>query len=273
MFENPLEMLYCFFITNISNERKNFLLEKFEHFRLEKSDVNTLRILLHGPVGAGKSSFFNSLDSALKGRITGRAPTDSMAGLSFTLKPNIYKLKMEETTLPIELIDTRGMENEAGIGMKIDDIIRILQGHFDNESDQPKNAVKNKPLKDKIHCLVSVLPANNISIMGDDVIIQMRNIRLKARDFGIPQAMIVTKVDEACPEVLKNIRNIYSSRKIKDKLEKCCQRLGVPMSYIYPVKNYHAEQTTNTEMDILILQGMLNIVNFAKDYVDDQRDM
>nr|XP_055061936.1 interferon-induced protein 44-like [Misgurnus anguillicaudatus] len=255
-----------------SDEKKKFLLEKFECFRLGNSDVNTLRILLHGPVGAGKSSFFNSVDSALKGRITGRARADSMAGTSFTMKPKIYKLKMEETTLPIELIDTRGMENESGIGMKIDDIVRILQGHFENESDQPKNAEKNKPLKDKIHCLVSVLPANNISIMGDDVIIQMRNIRLKARDFGIPQAMIVTKVDEACPEVQKNIKNIYSSRKIKQKMEECCQRLGVPMSYIYPVKNYHEEQTTNTEMDILILQAMLNIVNFAKDYVDDQRD-
>lgn len=52
-----------------------------------------------------------------------------------------------------------------------------------NMQDIPINA-EQKTLKDKIHCLVSVLPANTITLTDDDVISQMRAVRLKARDFG-----------------------------------------------------------------------------------------
>lgn len=40
------------------------------------------------------------------------------------------------------------------------------------------------------------------------------------------------------------------------------------MRHIFPVKNYHEEITTNTEMDILILTSVTNIVNFASDFVN-----
>lgn len=55
-------------------------------------------------------------------------------------------------------------------------------------------------------------------------------------------------------------------------MEQCQARLGVPMCYIYPIKNYHDEHTTNTELDILILKAVLNIVNFASDYVKDHKE-
>lgn len=51
----------------------------------------------------------------------------------FCFQTKEYELKMEETTLsqlPFTLIDTRGIEEECGNGMKINDIIRILQGHI-----------------------------------------------------------------------------------------------------------------------------------------------
>ncbi len=53
-------------------------------------------------------------------------------------------------------------------------------------------------------------------------------------------------------------------------MEECSNNLGVPVSYIYPVKNYHEERATNATMDILILDALQHIVNFANDYVEDQ---
>ncbi len=54
------------------------------------------------------------------------------------------------------------------------------------------------------------------------------------------------------------------------QMEVCSQRLGVPVSYIFPVRNYHEESATNATMDILILDALQHIVNFANDYVEDQ---
>lgn len=55
-------------------------------------------------------------------------------------------------------------------------------------------------------------------------------------------------------------------------MELCSDKLGVPMNCIFPVKNYHQEDGTNINMDILIFKAMLNIVNFASDFVEDQVD-
>lgn len=43
---------------------------------------------------------------------------------------------------------------------------------------------KNPILKDKIHCLVAVLPANTVSGIDEKIIKQLREVREKARDLG-----------------------------------------------------------------------------------------
>lgn len=66
------------------NRSKGENLDYVKSYQPRKKGVH-LRILLHGPVGAGKSSFINSVDSILQGRITGRALTDhGTTGSSFT---------------------------------------------------------------------------------------------------------------------------------------------------------------------------------------------
>lgn len=61
-----------------------------ENYRPKKKETN-LRILLHGPVGAGKSSFINSVSSCLRGKInSNKAFTDATFGNSFTTIVSIY---------------------------------------------------------------------------------------------------------------------------------------------------------------------------------------
>ncbi|KAK3530268.1 hypothetical protein QTP86_022419 [Hemibagrus guttatus] len=83
---------------------------------------------------------------------------------------------------------------------------------------------------------------------------------------GIPQVVIMTKVDVACPHVKENLKMIYRSKKIKERMEQCSNDLGIPLTYIFPVKNYHEEINNNNEIDILLLMALTSIVNFANDF-------
>ncbi|KAI2657854.1 Interferon-induced protein 44 [Labeo rohita] len=189
----------------------------------------------------------------------------------------IHKFKDKaDTFYPFTFTDIAGMDSEDA-SMKPDDIITTLKGHINDgytfnprqpiTEDDPKY-IKNPELKDRIHCLVGIIPADTFSMMHE-VIEKMKAVREKAR---IPQAVIMTKVDEACPLVKVNLEKIYTSKKIKQKMEELSNSLGVPVSYIYPVKNYHEERVTNAKLDVLILDALQNIVNFASDYVEDQID-
>ncbi len=66
------------------------------------------------------------------------------------------------------------------------------------------------------------------------------------------------------------VRACARARAFSLQMEVCSHRLGVPVSYIFPVKNYFEESATNAAMDLLILDALQNIVNFANDYVEDQ---
>lgn len=51
-------------------------------------------------------------------------------------------------------------------------------------TEEDPNYIGNPELKDRIHCLVAVLPANTCSIMDEKVFEQMKVVREKARDLG-----------------------------------------------------------------------------------------
>ncbi|XP_063327740.1 interferon-induced protein 44-like isoform X2 [Pelmatolapia mariae] len=184
-------------------------IQYINNYQPHNSELQLLRILLHGPVGAGKSSFINSVDTLLRGRMTTQALADATSGTSFTKK-------------------------------------------FNPESSLSEHDNKVPTLNDKVHVLVSVIDANKIKLMSDDIIKQMRDVRLAASDMGIPQMLILTKIDEACPEVKGNIRNVYKSSHLKEQ-------------------NYHSEIQTDDDVDTLILAALKQMIDFGEDYVNNCR--
>ncbi|XP_045571451.1 interferon-induced protein 44 isoform X4 [Salmo salar] len=194
------------------------------------ADIEHVRILLDGPVGAGKSSFINSINNIFQNKTTSKALADSaMADQSFTITFN-----------PISPL-TEGD-----------------RGYNDNPSSS-----------DRAHCLVSLMPADKISLIDDDVVKKMRTIRLVARDLGIPQVVILTRVDLACPLVKKNLKEVYQSKYIKNMMKTCSIRLGVPVNCILPVKNYHEEIDLDKDMDVLLLRALKQIIDFGDDFLKE----
>ncbi|XP_066517478.1 interferon-induced protein 44-like [Hoplias malabaricus] len=264
-----------------SDANKKQILCKLKNFKLMTSEVTSLKILLHGPVGTGKSSFINSINTALQGHLSTIALASSTAGKSFTKKFTIYKLKKDGpgSFYPFVFSDVMGLEQRVSDGLHTEDIISILEGHVKNGymfnpvcpiTKESEHYNINPMLNDRFHCLVSVLPADTISLISNDVIQKMRTVREKARNLDIPQVVIIPMVDKACQQVSNDIKKIYTSRKIKEKMQECSNKLGVPMNCIFPVKNYSEEVNNDICLDVLILMAVTNIIMFANDYVEDQ---
>ncbi|XP_073677122.1 interferon-induced protein 44-like isoform X1 [Garra rufa] len=242
------------------------------------TSVSRVRILMIGLVGAGKSSFFNSINSIFMGRMTSKAMSGS-AGTSLTTQYRTYPVKdgREGKPLPFVLCDTMGLEEQSGAGLDIEDISSILQGHVPDrykfnptapfQPDEQKT--RSASLQEKIHCVVYVIDATKISLMSDKLEEKLASIRRKVNTLGIAQIVLMTKVDEACPLVEKDLQNLYVSSYIKSKVQEVSSWLGVPVSCVLPVKNYSQELELELNCDILLLTALQQMLNFADDYLDD----
>ncbi|KAL2086080.1 hypothetical protein ACEWY4_017139 [Coilia grayii] len=258
---------------------------KLGRFTLSNAQIGHLRFLLHGPVGYGKSSIINSFNSVFQRRVTDKALTAARSETSHTIVYKTYPIKDNQgRVLPFVFNDSMGLENEEeGKGGALTaDIISALKGHVKDgykfnkgsplcEGDLGYNG--NPNLSDKVHCLVSVIHADRISGLveaNSNIMKKMRDVRRAASDMGIPQVVIMTHVDECCPLVAKDLKHIYSSKKMKQAMQHCSNKLGVPMKCIFPVKNYHEEKEVDKKTDCLILDALQKIVHFANDYVEDK---
>ncbi|XP_066497380.1 interferon-induced protein 44-like [Hoplias malabaricus] len=252
------------------------MIKALKNFKIFSGEVKELRFLLHGPIGAGKSSTINTLKSIFEGHqfincLTGSDST----GTSLTTKYEKFSIG----PLPFVFYDVMGLESNEGKqsrGVRIDDIVNAFKGHIpDNykfREDMPmieehRDYIISPTINNKIHCLVSVIPADRLSMMSEDVINKMRNIRAEASKLGIPQLVFMTRVDRVCELTSEDLGKIYQSKKIREKITMCSNKLGVTENCIFPVKNYHDEIRGNEQLNCLALQAFTQIVYSANDYI------
>ncbi|KAM6892548.1 interferon-induced protein 44-like [Xenentodon cancila] len=264
------------------SEKRRELMESIKVYKPTADSISRVRVLLIGPVGAGKSSFFNSINSVFVGHVTGQAISGSSTS-SLTTKFRSYSVKAGRggKPLPIILCDTMGLEESKGAGLDIDDVSSILKGHVPNYYQFNPSAPlhseahgyrKSPGLEEQIHCVVYVIDACKISIMPSKLEEKLDTIRRNVNLMGIPQLVLLTKVDEACPLVKEDLRNVYKSGYIKDLVQEVGARLGVPLYCILPVKNYSEELELDMNCDILLLSAIIQMLRCVDDYTDELSD-
>ncbi|XP_047244818.1 interferon-induced protein 44-like [Girardinichthys multiradiatus] len=185
------------------------------------------RILLQGPVGAGKSSFINSVISSLEGKICHKAVACNTGQSGFTKEFN------PESSL--------------------------------SETDPFYNKTPN--VNDKVHVLVSVIDADTVNLLSDKVEEIIQDIRDDATDLGIPHVAILTKIDKACPEIKKDVKNVFRSRLLQKNVQDFSKLVGIPENCIFPVKNYHSERNVDNDTDALVLNTLRRIIEIGDEFL------
>ncbi|XP_032423567.1 uncharacterized protein LOC116723092 isoform X4 [Xiphophorus hellerii] len=256
-------------------------LKYVQEYKPEQDDIRYLRVLLYGPVGAGKSSFINSVSSVLRGRMTIPAlASATTSDKSFTKKYETHKFNKgrgrAKTFYPLVFNDFMGLEDGTDRGVHADDIKLALEGHLKEgyEFNQVAPISQDDPgynptpsADDRVHVLVCVMSANTPQ-MNSSVLEKMKSVRDTARDLGIPQMAMMTRIDEACCETDKDLRNVYKSKYLRKKMKDFSSAVGIPVNCIFPVKNYSEEIDMNDDVDTLILSALRKMVDFGDDFIE-----
>ncbi|ROL55144.1 Interferon-induced protein 44 [Anabarilius grahami] len=125
---------YLTVIINNVFRTKEALLSTISGWKPSVSSVKQARILLVGPVGAGKSSFFNSINSVFKGYVSIQANTGT-AGTSLTTRFRTYNIKPGSgvSHVPFTMCDSMGLEEGLNSGLDVEDFANILKGHIQDK--------------------------------------------------------------------------------------------------------------------------------------------
>uniref|UniRef100_A0A674JE89 TLDc domain-containing protein n=1 Tax=Terrapene triunguis TaxID=2587831 RepID=A0A674JE89_9SAUR len=235
----------------ISKEKmeRGKIMEEIRSYKPYLNSVPQIRILVLGPIGAGKSIFFNSVNSVFQGYV----PSQAVAGsdnASMTTQYRTYPVKdgRDGKPLPIILCDTMGIEENSGVGLEIDEVSNIIKGHVPDRyqfnpaatphPDSP-GYIKMPFLKDQIHCVAFVIDGCKIS--AHNILKFCKNLHI-----------LFVKITQY---------NHISFNYFK--------KLGIPLAQIVPVKNYCSELDLLCDVDILLLSAVRQLIRLAESYLDN----
>ncbi|CAG2250104.1 unnamed protein product [Mytilus edulis] len=257
------------------------LKEKVERYKpLKELNVPQARVLLVGQVGAGKTSFFNTINSVFRGYITRQACSGN-AEHSLTTVYRKYQIRngVSGKALNFRLHDTRGLE--ADQGMDTHGMCYLLDGNLPDRFQFNPSApvtpditgfVAKPQFADKIHCVVFVIDGSTVDVMPEKVIEKMKGFQIHMNQRGIPQLVLLTKIDKVCEATSEDLSQVFFSPVVQETVDRVSQILGLPRSNILPIKNYESEIELQDNVNILTLLTLQQILNSADDYMFNYLD-
>nr|XP_024655110.1 interferon-induced protein 44-like [Maylandia zebra] len=192
-------------------------------------------------------------------------------------KYTTYRIKKGNAFYPFVLNDMMGLKkttSRRNRRIHVKDVKQALKGHIkDGYVFNPENKLskgdryynRTPTENDKVHVLVCVVDTNTASLMSDATVEAIQDVRDEATELEIPQVAIFTKIDEAFPEIKHDVTNVYKSECLQKRIEEFSKRVGIPINFIFPVKNYHSETELNPDMDAIIMNAMRHIIDIGND--------
>lgn len=232
-----------------------------------------LNLLMSGQVGVGKSSFICSVLSIGKGRRVGMSITGDAAHASLTLELIRYG---KGTLLEgFRLYDCMGLEQGNGQGLHEEDFMFLLDGHIKNGymfnpvSPITEGSSKYRPgnnVLHQMHCVIFVASATSVHAgFSSEYVQKIQQLQKKIKRKRIPRILILTKVEQLCDEVEKDITKMFRSLKIKETVETASEIYAIEKASIHPVVNYEAICDVNVATNIPILLALRQAKQYAID--------
>ncbi|KAG9350806.1 hypothetical protein JZ751_024695 [Albula glossodonta] len=285
---------------DFTEENREVLMHYIASYKPSCESVSEARVLLLGPVGAGKSSFISSVHSVFSGRVTNRAMVGT-SGTSFTQKLRTFTIqgRGESGDQPTGLVlcDVMGLGEGEMSGLTLHDALAVIRGHTPEghkvhmrerqpmleSSTQNQNKfspeqpvrpetvgyVKKPSAKEKVHCVAFVVDATKIESHTKGMASTFRQLREHISDLGVHQVALLTHVDQVCQATAGDITKVYRSQLLKKTMERAAVLLGMSMSYIVPVKNYSSELDVDGNIDTLLLCAVKHILQYVDLYFKD----
>ncbi|XP_062593622.1 interferon-induced protein 44-like [Saccostrea cucullata] len=237
----------------------------------------SLKILLLGQAGSGKSSFVNACLTALlqEGRVVKRAVDGAVGSENITEGLTHYKLKIKTgkktENLPVQLVDFRGL-SKGDKGVQTGDIEKICRGYIKaGYLINPKEGIKSNDKmyrqhpqeKDKIHCVVYVLAADEEVFVQDEVLDQFKTIKRMFRK-DMPQLILLTKIDRLG---IDDITQIFRDKRVKERCKAAANTLNLCDNDVYPQSSYSDEVVPCDYKDVVTLFNIKTIMERANDFL------
>lgn len=226
--------------------------------------VDHFNVLLIGQIGAGKSSFFNNIDSAMSDYVKFRAPSgaNDSETQSLTKDYKMYRILKDKDGQEIKFRfwDTMGLE--ADTGLKHEQVKLILDGDVPDGTDLTTGLINQnqEQTKNKIDCCVFIINAATVAFMDEKVRAKWFSIRELATSRGMSPIIVFTHVDEVCKLTKKDPSMVFKSGAIGKQVSIVAKMLGTTPNMVCPVVNYTEETETDAKTDIMTLLAVRQIL-------------
>lgn len=265
-----------------NKEQKAKVLEELaKHISL--LNQKKLRALCVGPVNSGKTSFLDSINSALEGEISTRASKGFVAARKHDIRSKssteqFLMIRMACKQASGAVFDTNVFIGDMpGIqeieGVQLENIKDIIQGNVKSGCKIMNNSEVNAQTKDqhkedRVHCVCFVF---DISMPPEDILDkQTDTIKLLQhwlREEEIPYVVILTKADLLNVAVAQNKTAVYEDRKVQQNKDKLIEKFNFKQNLMFPVINYKDEDEVVPESDALLLAAFFELLKQGRTYL------
>jgi len=249
------------------------------HKLTKDAGIENINVLLLGEISAGKSSFFNSVESVFAGYVTNRANA-GMVERSLTTQYRQYVITARDKkkkAIKFKYCDSMGLEGGAA-GLSANDVGKIMDGHVEELAELTGGGLMpggvgynmNPTEADRIHCVCFVVSALAVSLMDEAILDKFKAIRTEANGRNLLPIVILTRADQICQVTEGDTSKVFHSSTVFEKVNEVSKKFGINLNQIFPVRNYSVETECELETDLLILRAQRQILRNSEDYLLDK---